>query len=366
MVPRLVAFGSVPSRPRGWPRRARGCPARRDHTHRGDALHRSHPRRLFAKAALAGVFVLAAAALAGSATPAQAGQIQTDRQKARALAVQVTALDSRIEAAVQRFARATGALQAVRAQIRANTRLQRVARRQLDLAKATLTMRAVSLYKNDDVSALDAILTAGDFNELVGQISMMRSLARGDRDVVRTIARTQRQLTTRAASLVADERTAVKLVGLRSSELATIRGQLSDRRALLSGVRASIRDSAARQERATPALGPIVQPSTNAGGGQGQWWPLIQSAAAARGVSARGMYRLMMIESGGSASIVGPGGYCGLFQYAPSTWKGSWNPLRSSSITDGAAQIKATAVALSRGYGHAWWDPSYSWAFEGR
>ena len=77
------------------------------------------------------------------------------------------------------------------------------------------------------------------------------------------------------------------------------------------------------------------------------------------------MYRLMMIESGGSASVVGPGGYYGLFQYAPSTWKGSWNPWRSSSIADGAAQIKATALALRQGYGHSWWDPSYSWAFQG-
>jgi hypothetical protein len=77
------------------------------------------------------------------------------------------------------------------------------------------------------------------------------------------------------------------------------------------------------------------------------------------------MYRLMMIESGGSAAIAGAGGYYGLFQYAPSTWKGSWNPWRSSSITDGAAQIKATALAIGRGNGHAWWDPSYTWAFQG-
>ena len=77
------------------------------------------------------------------------------------------------------------------------------------------------------------------------------------------------------------------------------------------------------------------------------------------------MYRLMMIESGGSATVVGPGGYYGLFQYAPGTWKGSWNPWRSSSIADGAAQIKATALAIRQGYGHAWWDPSYTWAFQG-
>ena len=71
----------------------------------------------------------------------------------------------------------------------------------------------------------------------------------------------------------------------------------------------------------------------------------------------------MMIESGGSATAVGPGGYHGLFQYAPTTWKGSWNPYRGASIYDGAAQIRATALAIHLGYGHAWWDPSYCWAF---
>jgi len=310
--------------------------------------------------------VLAVAALTAPAVSARAGQLHADRQKAHALAVEIIALDARIEAAVQRFARATSSLQAVRTQIRDNTRLQRVARQELDLAHATLCIRAVALYKHDDVTALDAILTADDFSELVGQLSMMRRIARGDRDVVSTMKHTERQLADRATSLTADERIAARLVSQRSAELKTIRLQLSDRRALFAGVRASIRTDAARQERAASDEGPIVRPSTDTGGGQGQWWPLIQSAASARGVSACGMYRLMMIESGGSASSVGPGCYYGLFQYAPSTWKGSWNPFRSSSITDGAAQIKATALALSRGYGHAWWDPSYSWAFEGR
>jgi hypothetical protein len=71
-----------------------------------------------------------------------------------------------------------------------------------------------------------------------------------------------------------------------------------------------------------------------------------------------------MIESGGYPSIVGPGGYYGLFQYAPVTWRGSWNPYRSFAITNGAAQIRATALALGMGHG-AWWEPSYSWAFSG-
>jgi hypothetical protein len=60
------------------------------------------------------------------------------------------------------------------------------------------------------------------------------------------------------------------------------------------------------------------------------------------------MYRVMMCESSGSPRASGGGGaWLGLFQYAPSTWRGRWNPYRTSSIWDAKAQIYATAKAWS-------------------
>ena len=321
--------------------------------------------------ALFGLALLAAIACGVAAVPAGArsGELQSVRAKAKALAADVAALDAQIDAAVQRCTRATDSLGAVRGQIGDNKRLQKLALRELDVARAALAARAVALYKHDDVTTLDAIFGADDFGDLVSRLTMVQNIARGDRDVLRTVERTTRELTDRAVALVADERTAKKLVVQRGAELKGIRAQLGDRQALLAGARQKIRDLAAKQKPATPTPGETVKPPSGGGGGgggggQGQWWPLIQQAAGANGVSARGMYRLMMIESGGYPSIVGPGGYYGLFQYAPVTWRGSWNPYRSSAITDGAAQIRATALALGMGHG-AWWEPSYSWAFSG-
>ena len=313
--------------------------------------------------------MLAVVALAAVAVPASArGGLQSDRARAQALAANVAALDAQIDAAVQRCTRATHSLAAVRRQIGDNRRVQKIALGELEVARASLAERAVALYKNDDATTLDAILSADDFSDLVSRVTMVQSIARGDRDVLRTVEHTRRALADRAALLRADERTAEKLVATRDAELKGIQAQLGERQAMLEGVRAEIRDLAARQKPATPAPADTVQPPSAGGdsGGQGQWWGLIQQAAGANGVSARGMYRLLMIESGGYASIVGPGGYYGLFQYAPVTWRGSWNPYRAAAITDGAAQIRATALALKMGYGHAWWDPSYSWAFSGR
>jgi len=336
---------------------------------RGGVLHDCHPIRRLALATLLALGVTASV-LTMSVAPAGArsGTLQQNRTQARELAAEIAKLDAQIGSAVTRYSRATRSLEAVRRQLTENRRLQRLAYKEFGLARATLAARAVAMYKQEDVTPMDAVLGSADLSDLVTQLSMMRTLARCDRDVVRTVETTKQELADRAESLAADERTAEKLVGTCKTELGTIRGSLNERRAALAGVRSDIRRLAAATTVASPKPAPTVEPPQTGGGGDsgsGPWWSLIQSAAAGSGVSARGMYRLMMIESGGSATVVGPGGYYGLFQYAPSTWKGSWNPWRSSSITDGAAQIKATALALRQGYGHAWWDPSYSWAFQG-
>ena len=67
------------------------------------------------------------------------------------------------------------------------------------------------------------------------------------------------------------------------------------------------------------------------------------------------MWSVMMCESGGNARASGGGGrWLGLFQYAPGTWGGSWNPYRRESIWDAKSQIFATAKAWSIGMQSHW------------
>lgn len=94
---------------------------------------------------------------------------------------------------------------------------------------------------------------------------------------------------------------------------------------------------------------------------EGTWWPLIKIAGEKYRVSPAGLRRLMMLESGGRRHLSGT--YCGLFQYHPRTWRGTWNPWRTSSIYDGWAQIRATAYALHKGMGPSQWPNTYPRAF---
>ena len=231
-----------------------------------------------------GLALLAVLALAAAAVPvsARTGELQGVRAKAKALAADVAALDAQIDAAVQRRTRATDSLAAVRGQIGDNKRLQTLALRELDVARATLVARAVALYKHDDVTALDAILTADDFGDLVSRLTMVQSIARGDRDVLRTVERTKRELADRAVSLVADERTARKLVVQRDAELKSIKAQLGDRQAMLAGVRQEIRDLAARQKPATPTPGGTVKPPSGGGSGRRRPGPVVAADPAGR------------------------------------------------------------------------------------
>jgi soluble lytic murein transglycosylase-like protein len=93
-----------------------------------------------------------------------------------------------------------------------------------------------------------------------------------------------------------------------------------------------------------------------------EWRPLIEIAGRKYGVSPAGLYRMMMLESGGQPTVTG-GPYNGLFQYTPSEWVRHWNPWRHESIFNGWAQIRATALALSKGMGPSQWPNTYPMAF---
>ena len=185
-----------------------------------------------------------------------------------------------------RYSRATGSLDAVRRQIAETAASSGWLRKELGLARATLAARAVALYKHDDVTTLDAVLGAADFSDLVSQLTMVRHLARGDRDVVRTVERTKRELADRAVSLAADERTAKKLVGTArpssDHQRSSASGALLCRRApgdprLAAATTAT---SPRRRHRRAAAAG------GGGDGGSGPWWPLIRrrprAAASAR------------------------------------------------------------------------------------
>jgi len=92
------------------------------------------------------------------------------------------------------------------------------------------------------------------------------------------------------------------------------------------------------------------------------WRPLIEIAGRKYGASPAGLYRMMILESSGQPTVVS-GPYKGLFQFTTSEWARHWNPWRHESIFNGWAQIRACALALSKGMGPGQWPNTYPMAF---
>jgi hypothetical protein len=94
----------------------------------------------------------------------------------------------------------------------------------------------------------------------------------------------------------------------------------------------------------------------------GNWMPIVRDAARHNRISAVGLRRLMSLESGGRVNAQN-GSFHGLYQYCSSTWQAAWNPWRTASLYNGEAQIRATALAIKRGWGRQMWPNTYPRAF---
>lgn len=284
-------------------------------------------------------------------------------QSARAAAVgaQISDLDARLDAVVARYGVGAQRLVVLRADMRANKAELRRAEYNLLLAKAELRRRVVAMYKERPVDLLDVVMGSASFEELLGKLTMMRRLSAADAALVSSTASKEQQLRkerrTLAESAARLQTSLTEIAGERSS----LEAMLGQRRALVVELRKAAAAKAQAALRPKPKPTPTPSPSTTFSGG-GPWWPACQAAAAANGIAARGLYRLMLVESGGVATARN-GAYCGLFQYSRATWSGSWNPWRGASIFDGAAQIKASARAVKLGLGPRFWPNTFGYAF---
>jgi len=314
------------------------------------------------------VFTTFVACLAASG--ASAATLSAERARARAISQEIATLDARLADIVSRFAVATERLATVNAEIAQTKHQLKIAEFQVSVAQRVLSARAVAMYKERDTGIVDVLVGSSSFADMLSQLTFLSKLSQYDDNVLARLQSTRREVAEKERALRVDRRAASSLLAQQTAERAHIRSALTQRQRTLNGLQGEIKRLEAELRKPVVKMQKVVNPvappvSAGNGAPSSGWWPLIKDAAEANGINASGLYRLMMIESGGNASIVGGSGgrFCGLFQYWPGTWKASWNPWRGESIFNGAAQIKATAFAIKMGKGPYWWCPSYQWAF---
>ena len=315
-------------------------------------------RRVVVSSLLATVLLFFATAVASAST------LAGKKAEARAAAAQVAALDRRLDSTVALCVDAAQRLETAQARVTSNRAALKLARYQLVLARQELADHLVLAYKSGNADALNAVFQAGSFSDLLTRLDYVQHVTGSDAGLVQSVERRQREAAAVQVALQADLGRAQQTTADLAARRSTLTAELSTRRAVLHGLNVTVARLLAQTRAVTPvaAVASSLTPPSTAGDGSGPWWPEIRAAAAANGVWAEGLYRLMNAESQGVATASN-GVDFGLFQYAAGTWKGAWNPWRSANIFDGGAQIKATALAVREGHGAAWWPTTYAWAF---
>jgi len=154
---------------------------------------------------------------------------------------QVQQLDSSLERAVEAYNLATVKLNRVRADLNANHAQLKIAKQSLKQAQTTLSARLVSLYTTDGQSdSLEVLLGASSLDDLVNRFNTANRISAQDTRILGQVVQFNREVKARELRLKHAKAEADALVRERSSERASIEGQLSSRRALLSSIRGQI------------------------------------------------------------------------------------------------------------------------------
>ena len=225
-----------------------------------------------------------AAALA--AAPAIADpSIASKQAEAQSVMNQVQQLDSSLERAVEAYNFATVKLNRVRADLKANHAQLQVTKQSLRRAQETLSARLVSLYTSGGQSdSLEVLLGASSLDDLVNRFNTANRISAQDSHVLTQVVHLENEVKAREVRLKHANAQAAALVRQRASDKASIQGQLSARKTLLSSIRGQIvqlqaqeaarqaqlrRELAARvaaQQQQAPATGlastvaPVVSP----------------------------------------------------------------------------------------------------------
>jgi peptidoglycan DL-endopeptidase CwlO len=181
-----------------------------------------------------------AAALA--AAPAIADpSIASKQAEAQSVMNQVQQLDSSLERAVEAYNFATVKLNRVRADLKANHAQLQVAKHSLKRAQDTLSARLVSLYTSGGQSdSLEVLLGASSLDDLVNRFNTANRISAQDSHVLTQVVHLENEVKAREVRLKHANAQAAALVRQRASDKASIEGQLSARRTLLSSIRGQI------------------------------------------------------------------------------------------------------------------------------
>jgi cell wall-associated NlpC family hydrolase len=182
--------------------------------------------------------VVFAAAPAAFATP---GTVSGKQAQAQAVLGQIQGLDANLEHAVDAYNLANQKLAGIEADLRDNKAQLRLARSNLRHAQTMLSARLVAMYTSGgENTGLEVLLGASSIDDLMSRIDTVNRVSDQSTEVVQQVKIFRTAVRNREARLQNAHVQQAKLVAERSAQKASIEGQLSERRQLLSSIKSEI------------------------------------------------------------------------------------------------------------------------------
>jgi cell wall-associated NlpC family hydrolase len=220
---------------------------------------------------------VAAAALLASAGPADADKIDSKKAEIAQVQEELSALDRRLEAAIEAYNGAKVQLSSVREKIKVNTQRLEIARKNLKAARAALADFLVATYKGDTADVTTYVLGSGSFSELIDRVDFAQRISEQEGELVEAVLKAETEIEQRQQQLKADERTAERLVKEAAARKHEVQSALTARTSMLSSLRGDLRqliqerqariDAAARARAAALAQQQATQQSSGGAGG---------------------------------------------------------------------------------------------------
>jgi len=177
------------------------------------------------------------AAPSAFATPGSAAK----QAQARDVLAQIQGLDANLERAVDAYNLANEQLDKIERDQRENKLELRLARANLRHSQAMLASRLVEMYKSGgENTGLEVLLGASSLDDLITRIDTVNRVSDQSTEVLEEVKVFQAAVRSRKARLQAAHVEQARLVAERSAQKASIEGQLSQRRQLLSSIKSEI------------------------------------------------------------------------------------------------------------------------------
>lgn len=200
---------------------------------------------------LAVVFAIGCSVTPALASPAS--EIKDARAKAAAAAATLDDLSADLEERNEDYLEITDALARTRAEASQTQRELDRARMELEAARIQLTARVNSIYRNGNLSLIDVLIGATDFEDLVTRVDLMRRVGLSDAAIVAQVevAREDLDRSSRALEIRKDELTALRLqaTAKREAVASALEAQTSYLARMNAKLKTLIADERERQKR---------------------------------------------------------------------------------------------------------------------